>query len=243
MSEASQTVGQLRPVETQRLDAFVDAAFAFAVSLLIIAGGQPLRSFDDLLTALARIPAFAGGFALIVMFWLAHRTWSNLSPVRGGWATALSLTIVFSVLVFVFPLRLLVETATHFISGGLLPGRGLIASFAELRGTYVIYGVGFSILSGLYVLLFEQARRGIDPADSVRRRAAWEWSRTWILAAAAGVASSTAACTPLLATAPWLPGVTYNLIPLGIGLFALLERRRAGRGHRTDGTPPYRSGT
>lgn len=226
MSDQTQLSSRGRPVESQRLDAFVDAAFAFAVSLLIIAGGQPLRSFDDLLAALARIPAFAGGFALILLFWLAHRTWSSLSPRRDGWATALSLAVVFAVLVFVFPLRLLIETATHFISGGLLPGRGLISSFEELRWTYVIYGIGFAVLSGLYVLLFEQARRAIDPSDMARSRDAGQWSRTWMLSAATGLASGAVACTPLLAVAPWLPGVTYQLIPLGIGLFALWDRRR-----------------
>lgn len=227
MSGESQESPRFRPVETQRLDAFVDSAFAFAVSLLIIAGAEPLGSFADLLTALARIPAFAGGFALIILFWLAHRTWSSLSPTRDGWATALSLAVVFSVLVFVFPLRLLIETATHFISGGVLPGQGLISSLAELRWTYVIYGVGFAILSGLYVLLFRQARRGLDPSDTARIRDAASWSRTWTLAAATGLVSSVAACTPLLASAPWLPGVTYQLIPVGIGLFTLRDRYRA----------------
>ena len=175
---------------------------------------------------MARIPAFAGGFALIILFWLAHRTWSSLSPTRDGWATALSLAVVFAVLVFVFPLRLLIETATHFLSGGVLPGQGLISSLAELRWTYVIYGVGFAILSGLYVLLFRQARRGLDPSDVARIRDAASWSRTWTLAAATGLVSSAAACTPLLASAPWLPGVTYQLIPVGIGLFALWDRYR-----------------
>lgn len=227
MSDQTQAPSHARSIETQRLDAFVDAAFAFAVSLLIIAGGEPLRSFDDLLTALARIPAFAGGFALIIMFWLAHRTWSGLSPVRNGGTTLLSLAVVFAVLVFVFPLRLLIETATHFLSGGLLPGRGLISSFAELRWTYVIYGIGFAILSGLYVLLFRQARRGLDPTDTGRLADAVSWSRTWVLAMTTGLASSLVACTPLLASAPWLPGVTYQLIPLGIGLFALWDRLRA----------------
>lgn len=226
MSDETGGPPRFRPVEAQRLDAFVDSAFAFAVSLLIIAGAEPLRSFGDLLTALARIPAFAGGFALIVLFWLAHRTWSSLSPTRDGGATALSLAVVFAVLVFVFPLRLLIETATHFLSGGVLPGRGLISSFAELRWTYVIYGVGFAILSGLYVLLFRQARRGLDPLDSARIRDAASWSRTWVLAAATGLASSLVACTPLLAAAPWLPGVTYQIIPVGIGLFALWDRYR-----------------
>lgn len=237
MSDHTQTLSHARSIETQRLDAFVDAAFAFAVSLLIIAGGEPLRSYNDLLVALARIPAFAGGFALIIMFWLAHRSWSSLSPVRNGGTTLLSLTVVLAVLVFVFPLRLLIETATHFLSGGLLPGRGLISSFAELRGTYVIYGIGFAVLSGLYVMLFRQARRTLDPSDTARRADAASWSRTWILAMGAGLASSLVASTPVLASAPWLPGVTYQLIPLGIGLFALWDRRRL-RGVPRDLTAP-----
>ncbi len=229
MSETGQASAPFRTVETQRLDAFVDAAFAFAVSLLIIAGGEPLRSFDDLLRALARIPAFAAGFALLMLFWMAHRTWSSLSPARDGGATALSLIVVFSVLVFVFPLRLLVETATHFVSGGWLPGRGLVSSFAELRGTYVIYGAGFAGLSVLYALLFRQARRALDPSDGVRRLAASQWARTWWLAAATGVLSGAVACTPVLASAPWLPGVTYQLIPLSVALFAFLDRRSRAR--------------
>lgn len=229
MGDEAQVSSDSRRVESQRLDAFVDAAFAFAVSLLIIAGGAPSRSFDDLLTAMARIPAFAAGFALIVMFWLGHRTWSSLSPVRNGWTTTLSLAVVFAVLVFVFPLRQLIETATYFISGGLLPGQGLVSTFEELRWTYVIYGVGFAVLSGLYVLLFEQARRALDPSDTARRRDAGQWSGTWMLSAAAGLASAGVACTPLLAPAPWLPGVTYQLIPLGIGLFALWDWRQRRR--------------
>lgn len=153
--------GEFRPAEGQRLDAFVDAAFAFAVSLLIIAGGEPLRSFDDLVQALLRIPAFLAGFAVILLFWLAHRTWSTLGPRRDGQATWLSLAVVFAVLVFVFPLRLLIETAAHFISGGRLPGVGLISTLSDLRWTYFVYGLGFAILALLFTLLFAQARRTV----------------------------------------------------------------------------------
>lgn len=167
------TVGakSFRTPESQRLDAFVDAAFVFAVSLLIIGGAEPLRSFTDLAVALARIPAFAFGFGLIVLFWLAHRTWSNLTPVRTGWTTVLSLAVVFSVLVFVFPLRLLAETATHYISGGVLPGGRLMSSLSDLRWTYVIYGAAFAILSGLNAGLFLHAASAAGP----RRRGASQW--------------------------------------------------------------------
>lgn len=226
-----------RAAETNRLDAFVDAAFAFAVSLLIIAGGEPLRSFDDLLRALMRIPAFLAGFALILLFWLAHRAWSSLGPGRDAVTTLLSLAVVFSVLVFVFPLRLLTETALHFMSGGVLPGGGMIDSFDQLGWIYVVYGLGFSILSVLYVLLFRHARAGLVPGD-----AAWveanSWSRTWLLASAAGVLSCLAALSPLLPLAPWLPGFTYWLIPLGIWMLALAERRRARSPAATEAARP-----
>ncbi len=228
MTDGTVADGRFRPAEAQRLDAFVDAAFAFAVSLLIIAGGEPLRSFDDLLRALQRIPAFLAGFALIVLFWIAHRTWSALGPRRDGRATLLSLGVVFAVLVFVFPLRLLTETALHFVSGGRLPGGGLIAGFDQLGWTYAIYGFGFSVLSILYVLLFRHAREGLEDGDP-RRAAAASWARTWTLAAATGLASGALALTPLLPSAPWLPGLTYWIIPLGVWLLTLAERRRARR--------------
>jgi uncharacterized membrane protein len=215
-----------RVAEAQRQDAFVDAAFAFAVSLLIIAGAEPLRSFGDLATALARIPAFACGFALIALFWLAHRAWSALTPVRDGWTTFLSLALVFAVLVFVFPLRLLVETATHYLSGGALPGGKLMSSLQDLRWTYVIYGAAFTVLAGLFVLLFAHAWRALGQGDASQRAQALSWARTWLLAAGMGLASAVIALTPLLMVAPWAPGVAYNLIPLGTLAMGLMARRR-----------------
>lgn len=215
-----------RTTDVQRVDAFVDAAFAFAVSLLIIAGADPLRSFDDLAQALTRIPAFACGFALIALFWLAHRAWSGLTPIRDGWTTFLSLALVFAVLVFVFPLRLLIETATHYLSGGVLPGGELMASFEDLRWTYVIYGVAFTVLSGLFVLLFAQAWRALAHGDASLRAHALGWTRTWALSATMGLASVVIALTPLLPIAPWAPGVAYNLIPLGTLAMGLMARRR-----------------
>lgn len=207
------------PADVQRQDAFVDAAFAFAVSLLIIAGAEPLRSYQDLQTALARIPAFAASFALVALFWIAHRSWSRLGARRDGWSTFLSLAIVFAVLVFVFPLRLLTESATHFLSGGRLPGGGLMSALADLRGAYVTYGAAFGALAALYVLLFAHAARSLAVGSDVRRQAV-SWAGNWALALAAAAVSCGLALSPALRAAPWAPGVAYNLIPLGIALLA-----------------------
>jgi len=223
--DGSSGVWSFRSPESQRLDAFVDAAFAFAVSLLIIGGSEPLRSFTDLAVALARIPAFVFGFALIALFWLAHRTWSNITPVRTGWTTFLSLAVVFAVLVFVFPLRLLAETATHYMSGGVLPGGRLMSSLTDLRWTYVIYGAAFAVLAGLNAGLFAHAARALRGGDSVAHRHAVQWAATWSIATGTGLLSALIAITPLLAAAPWLPGVAYNLIPVGVGLVQWRSRR------------------
>jgi hypothetical protein len=50
------------PESRKRLDQFVDAAFAFAVNLLVILGAQP-QTLDDLRDGLADIPASAAAFA------------------------------------------------------------------------------------------------------------------------------------------------------------------------------------
>lgn len=218
----------IRPTETKRLDAFVDAAFAFAVSLLIIAGGRPPESFDELVTALGRIPAFAMGFALIVMFWLGHRQFGRLVPQRDGLSVVLSLAIVFMALIYVFPLRMLTDAAAHFLSGGVLPGAGIIESYADLAGVYTVYGIGFAVLGGLYILLYRHGARaadrlGVEAGDLEDLRA---WTGTWGIIAGSGLVSAVLAQVFPLHPFPGLPGFAYWLIPVGIFLLNRLRARR-----------------
>ena len=232
MGEASKPASSVREIETARLDAFVDASFAFAVTLLIIAGAEPLNDFGDLTRAMKRVPAFAAGFALVVMFWLAHRAFGRLAPVRDSWSATLSLIIVFTILIYVFPLRLLTEAGAGYLSGGRLPGRELINSLAQLKYIYTIYGVGFAFLSWLYYLLYGHALKraatcGLAPED---RDEAEETRQIWGIIAGVGVLSAGLAWVVPLAKMPWLPGFAYWLIPFGLYFANLIERRRKGRG-------------
>lgn len=233
----------VRPVETQRLDAFVDASFAFAVTLLIIAGAEPLNDFGDLLRALGRIPAFAAGFGLVVMFWLGHRNYGRLAPIRDSWSATLSLMIVFMILIYVFPLRLLTEAGVSYFSGGRLPGKGLITSYEQLRDVYTIYGVGFALICWLYFLLYGHAlKRGTVAglAEEDREEAA-ESRAVWGFITLAGLFSAALAWTLPMRIVPWAPGFAYWLIPVGIFFVDLFERRRTGTGLLTRSrrpTPP-----
>ncbi len=232
MSDTPKPASSVRPVETERLDAFVDASFAFAVTLLIIAGAEPLNDFGDLTRAMKRIPAFAAGFALVVMFWLAHRGFGRLAPIRDSWAATLSLIIVFTILIYVFPLRLLTEAGAGYFSGGWLPGRELIDSIAHLKYIYTIYGIGFAFLSWLYFLLYGHAlKRGAVCGLAEEDRDEAEEARTiWGIIACVGVLSAVLAWITPLSKVPWLPGFTYWLIPAGLYFANLIERRRKGHG-------------
>lgn len=207
----------LQGVAARRLDAFVDASFAFALTLLVISGAEPLESYADLGAALGRIPAFAVGFALLALFWSAHRRFGQMTAARDGAITLISLMIVFTVMIYVFPLRLLAETGTSWITGGLVPGRERIATLADLRGIFVSYGLGFAFLSSLYVLLHHTARP--DAVDEGARTALVRGRDIWSICAASGLVSAGLAALPLLRAMPWLPGFAYWLIPAGIGLY------------------------
>ncbi len=104
-----------------RLEAFVDAAFAFAVTLLVISADRVPDSVRALVLALKQVPAFAAGFALLALFWYAHVRWSRHYRLDGMLATLLSLLLVFLVLVYVYPLRLLLGTFFAWITAGWLP--------------------------------------------------------------------------------------------------------------------------
>ena len=240
---------EARDIEARRLDAFVDAAFAFAVTMLLIAGVEPITTLPQLYRALGQIPASAASFVLVVLFWLAHRAYGRMTPLRDTTSTLTSLALVFTVLAYVYPLRMLVDAGFHWGSGRLLPGSVVIDRLSDLRDLYVIYGIGFAILALQVAALFGHAARSADRlgVSELLRAQAASRSTVWIIVASAGVLSALAALLaegqrvlegPLLQNAPWLPGVAYWLILVGIQVRVVLARRKTRR--LTAGAPPNR---
>jgi hypothetical protein len=213
----------------KRLDAFVDAAFAFAVTLLVIAGAESPSSLTALGAAMGRIPASLGAFVLIAMFWLAYRDFGRMAPRRDTLSSLNGLAIVFVVLVYVFPLRMLVESGFVWISGGRLPGQVIIHTLGDLRLLFRVYGLGFVVLAGLFVTLYAHAARspqrlGVSAEDAATAAGV---AQIWIIVAGGGLLSALLTFAPIQ-FAPWAPGMAYWVIPVGIGLRGILARRKAG---------------
>lgn len=220
----------IRPDDmARRLDSFVDAAFAFAVTLVIVSTAAP-SGLDELANVLGRAPSIIASFALIVMFWLGYRSVSRLTPHRDALTTALCLAIVLLVTLYVFPLRLMFETAFHLASGGLLPGRNLARSPADFRFLYAAYGIGYLALSGLFCALYGLAlkRSGSTRLEGDPRLEARIWMVCWTIMIAVATVSILLALLGPAMTVAWAPGVAYMLIPAGIGLYmAVFQKDRS----------------
>jgi len=137
-----------------RLNTFVDAAFAFSTSILVISVGKVPANFTELVEALKASPAFLVGFVMLAIFWCGHRRWSRHFDTQDSWGTILSLGVVFVMLVYVYPLRLLASSSFSFFTGGWISSEYLVEDLAEILNLMAIYGIGFSLLSGLTALLF-----------------------------------------------------------------------------------------
>ena len=209
----------------RRLDAFVDAAFAFAVTLLVVGGGEPPATLDEMKAMLIKAPAYGAAFALIVMFWLGYRDLGRLWPHRDSLSTALSLAVVFVVLLYVFPLRLIMEGAVHALSGGLLAGDDLTRGIEDLRFFYIAYGAGCLMLSTLFALLYRHHLRRGDPSPE-QAFSGRVWISNWTILSAVSALSIALAAVLRGQAAAWAPGFSYMAVPALIGITMAIHSRQ-----------------
>ena len=225
---------RIRGGQPTRTDAFVDAAFAFAVTLLVIAIGHVPASVGDLVQALRGVPAFAASFFVIARFWQSHRHWSRRYGIEDDYGTRLSLALVFIVLVYVYPLRMVAELTLAGISGGVLAESPIeITSIAELRTLYAVFGIGYTLTATLFLLLHRHALARADAlalSASERLRtqtlcARWRWVIIVALASTLlglVLPMGRGESVPLDSA----PGLLYILVYVGFRVLTKRERRQ-----------------
>jgi uncharacterized membrane protein len=141
-----------RGTQVTRLETFVDAAFAFSLTLLVISFNDLPDTVAELRAALRRVPTFVLCFAMLAMFWAAHNRWSRRFGLEDARAMLLSLAFVLVVLVYVYPLRMVISSFLAMLSGGWLPnelGFDPQHPVLDAQTAFMVYSLGFGLLSGI----------------------------------------------------------------------------------------------
>ena len=112
---------RLRGIEMTRLETFIDAAFAFSITILVISMDKLPGNYGELVNALKGAPAFAASFTAIMTFWVSHRKWSRRYGLEDTQSIFASLVLIFIMLVYVYPLKLLFSVLFAWLSQGWLP--------------------------------------------------------------------------------------------------------------------------
>ncbi len=195
---------------TNRLDAFTDAAFAFAVTLLVIGGSESPTSAAMLRAAMAEVPAFAIGFAIIAMFWFGHVHWRHYRGEGGRVSMLLTVLLIFLVLIYVQPLRAMARSFSTFLGGAGTPFEGSVGDL------FFVYGLGFVAMAATMAALFYEAQRS-EAIDEELRHSARGEGIIYLILTVTGLVSI--AMTFSGSTANFSP-MTYATLPISIGLFS-----------------------
>ena len=159
------------------------------------------------------MPGFAASFAILLMFWHGHYRWSRHYGIEDTYSVLLSLLLVFLVLVFLYPLRMMMSGALHAISGGWLPTEVRIERLSDVRAFFFLYGFAFALMSGVLAALFRRARtaRLSPPLNAYERAGVDAEVEAWTIIGGFGAISA------LLSVV--LP---RDLLPLAVWLYAAM---------------------
>jgi hypothetical protein len=110
--------------EISRLEAFSDAAFAFALTLLVVSLDVP-KSYDELMCVMRGFPSFACCFALLVWIWYEHNMFFRRYGLQDGWTVFMNGILLFVTLFYVYPLKF---TPAEILDVKIFAGHHLISA-------------------------------------------------------------------------------------------------------------------
>jgi uncharacterized membrane protein len=223
---------RMRGEEMTRLETFCDAAFAFAVTMLVISIDGIPKSYGELIEALKGIPAFAASFATITSYWVAHRKWSRQYGLEDWASTLISLILVFVMLVFVYPLKMMFSALFAWISNNWLPTEFVFGDdfVPELLGLFRIYGLGFMALTGMIAVLYIRALKasGRLLLSEYERISTHGEIASFLVLCATGLVSAIFASVFPPRTAIFA-GFVYATLPVTMPLISIAYERKAKR--------------
>lgn len=136
--------------EVLRIEAFSDAVFAFAITLLIVSLEVP-KNYHELIENLKGFIPFAICFTFIFQVWYTQNIFFRRFGLHDIWTVVLNGILIFTVLFFVYPLKFMYFA---FISSTMK-----VWDVEEFRNILLIYDSGFTFIYLLFSAMYWHAAR------------------------------------------------------------------------------------
>lgn len=144
----------MRGENMARMETFFAAACAFAVTMVVTSVGSIPHTLTDLIAATKQIPAFVASFSVIAWIWHTHSVWSKRFGLEDTKTVVLSCLLILLILIYMYPLRIMIQALFAVLSDSFFPSLIRFKSEWEVRFTFILFGVGFVLLSLNFVGLY-----------------------------------------------------------------------------------------
>src|SRR5436305_6975260 len=219
---------RLRGMGMTRLETFIDAAFAFAISMLVIAAQQIPDNIQTLLAAFKNVTTFVCSIAVLGIFWRGHWLWSRRYGLEDSVSILISWAVIVTILIFIYPLKAIFGAMWFFISNGQVGQPfSLHTTEAQARTIFAIYALGLIAISAEILLLNFRAWQLREPLRlNVRERLMTRGElEGWSIPVSVGIVSLVFSFTLPIEQIAWC-GWIYFLMAILIRLHRFLHKRR-----------------
>jgi len=216
----------IRGEEMTRIETFVDAAFAFAITMLVISIETIPKNPTELFHLSKDIPAFFLSGTQIGFIWYRHSQWSRRFGLQDALTTFLSLCLVMLVLVFLYPLKLVFIGMFAWLSDGYLLTSSYSTTLDELANLFVYFAAGFICLSIIFCSFYWNTLRHSEHLALTEFEQYFCKSEIiyWIILAMVAILSGILAKT-LSGTAIIASGFTYILLMVIYPVYSKIRKK------------------
>ena len=146
--------------EISRLEAFSDAVFAFALTLLVVSLEVP-SSYAELMNIMRGFVPFACTFAIVTWIWYEHNKFFRRYGMEDPFTVFINGILLFLVLIFVYPLKFM-ATMVFARFGIGAPIASIQIANQDIPTLMAVYSLGFVVLFMSFALLYWHAWRRRD---------------------------------------------------------------------------------
>jgi uncharacterized membrane protein len=208
---------RLRGMQMTRLETFIDAAFAFAISMLVIAAQQIPDNIQTLLAAFKNVPTFVCSIAVLGIFWRGHWLWSRRYGLEDSASILISWAMIVTILIFIYPLKAIFGAMWYFVSSRQVGQPfSLHTTESQARTIFAIYALGLIAISAEILLLNLRAWQLREPLRLNERETLVTHGELsgWSIPVGVGIVSLVSALTLPVEQIQWSGWVYFSMIIL-----------------------------